>query len=126
MMFIDMILRSLPRSPRALVALVVLWVGGGWMLTGLQDLLLPDEAGYTGGGLQFFGGLVITIAATITFFYFQHQDGEGGKGYSHLETINKYHEAEQRETRIKGAEVTPVFSSHHGEHPPEQPTRKPD
>ena len=114
---IEMILGTIPRSWRAAAALAVLWLGAGWMLTGLQDLVMPDSEGYTGGGLAFGCGLLLTIASGVAFYYWQHMDGEGRR-YNELDTLNKAYEHDEREKRIRQNAATPVFSSHEGEHVP--------
>ncbi len=58
--------------------------------------------------------LIVGLAATVIFYYFQSADREK-KNYNSLETLNTYHEAEQREKKLKENKATPVFSSHGGE-----------
>lgn len=114
MMFLELLLKSWPRSWRAAAALVALIVGGGLLLDGLQALVLPEDQT---GGVRFIIGLAIVIPATVCFYQWQFLDGES-KPYQGLETLNKHHEAKRREERIRSAAVTAVFSSHHGEHVP--------
>lgn len=117
MMFIDMLIKTWPRSWRAAAALLALFVGTGILFDGLQALLLPDQPG---GGFKFFAGLAIALPAVIAFYHYQFMDG-GGRTFNQLETLDKAYGAQLQEQRIRRSTATPVFSSHHGEHVAHKP-----
>lgn len=117
-MFINMILKTIPRSPRAavalLVSLVALWRG----TNGLIPLL--GVSGRVSGFDTFItvACLAIGTVAGVVFYYFQAQDGERvAKPYDPLEVLNHAQETmaqHAHEEKLKHA-ATPVFSSHDGE-----------
>lgn len=116
-MFIDMILKTIPRSIRAGVALVLTFMFLGAGFNELSTLLSADKPSLW-LTVKCVGGLLLGSAAAICFYYFQAQDGGNGH-YSDLPTLNRHYKDEQARQRIEGAEVTPVFSSHEGEIKPE-------
>ncbi len=114
-MFIEMILKTFPRSLRAAGALVVMVICLQQAFTSLQTLLLPDQV--SGGAIvRFVVTLIIGVAAAIAFYYFQTVDGQTTKPHE-VEILNKHYET-QPHSQYKGT-ATPVFSSHDGEIKPD-------
>ncbi len=113
-MFIDMILKTIPRSLRAVVALIVMVVSIQQAFTALQTLLLPGS-GSVGDVIRFTACLVFGVVAAGFFYYYQSLDSVSNGSHQSLETLNAYHEAKNREQRIAENRATPVFSSHDGE-----------
>lgn len=121
-MFIDMILKTIPRSWRAAAALLVALACVQQVFTRLQSLLLSQgNAGLN--GFVFIVALVLGVASTTAFYYFQSVDDRNVEVGS-LETLDKYHRAQAQKERIERP-ATAVFSSHQGEIPPGQLPRKP-
>ena len=103
-MFIEMILKTIPRSLRAAVALIVMLSALWTVYNMLPAMLVMGEVSF--GRVAGFGlGLIIGIAATILFYYFQSVDGEPEGPHKQLETLNKYYEAEQHARRQNGKDV---------------------
>jgi len=77
-MFInDMLFKTIPRSLRAGVALVVMLICLQQAFTSLQSLIVPSEAGVTAWMIVKLGvALLIGIAAAIAFYYFQDVDSQ--------------------------------------------------
>jgi hypothetical protein len=107
-MFMDMLSKTIPRSWRAAIALLVTLLAFGRGLSAIQVLVVPDSD--KSGLFVSILALIIGIVAMIAFFYFQSIDGEPKK-YNELETLNKYYQREQHKQAI----AKPVFSSHEGE-----------
>lgn len=119
-MFIDMILKTIPRSLRAGVALLVMLVALSAANNALAPLLVPGGDGI-GTVLTFVFGFIIGLVAAGYFYYFQSIDGGEPGAHKPLETLNETHIADQRRQRIENAKAAPVFSSHDGEiKPPHQ------
>jgi hypothetical protein len=110
-MFIEMILKTFPRSLRAAGALVVMVICLQQAFTALQSLLLPDQAS-AGAVIRFVVTLIVGVAAAIAFYYFQTIDSQPAKPHE-VEILNKHYES-QPHNQFKGT-ATPVFSSHDGE-----------
>ncbi len=108
-MFIEMILKTFPRSLRAAGALVVMVICLQQAFTTLQTLLLPDQAS-GGAAIRFVITLVIGGAAALAFYYFQTIDSQPAKPHE-VEILNRHYESHNQH---KGM-ATPVFSSHDGE-----------
>ncbi len=123
-MFIDMILKTIPRSIRAAIALVVMLISLQQAFTGLQALILPGDDG-AGVLVEFLLELVMGILAGAAFYYFQAIDDQPAVQDKSLETLNNYHEAEREEQRLRAVKATPVFSSHDGEIIPQERIQPP-
>jgi hypothetical protein len=111
-------MKTIPRSIRAGIALVVSIVLFSAGLDGLQALVAPG--GHSGmDTLKCIGGLLIGTIATVIFYYFQALDGEGsGKGYSEIETLNSYQQSQKEEERYKNVDITPAYGENvHSESP---------
>jgi hypothetical protein len=96
-MFIDMILKTIPRSWRAAVALVGLLLGSGVLLSALQQLVTPGAG--AGAVVKFLLGLVTTVPAAICFYYFQFKDSQA-RAYSDLEVLNSAYKNEQAAKQV--------------------------
>jgi hypothetical protein len=112
-MFIDMILKTIPRSLRAAAALVVMLICLQQGLTSLQALVTAQDAPpYT--AFKFGLAVLVGTAAAVAFYYFQSVDGKPAAQHKELETLNRYHEAERRQQELASHTAKPVFSSHDG------------
>jgi uncharacterized membrane protein YuzA (DUF378 family) len=119
-MFIDMILKTFPRTWQAAVALVVMIVALQQAFMGLQAAVMPDSKLGVWGAIKLVVGLIVGLAAAVAFYYFQSQAEQKPAGsVDQLEMLNKYHEAQKKEEALRHT-ATPVFSSHHGEIKPPQ------
>ncbi len=113
-MFIEMILKTIPRSLRAAIALIVMLFSLQQAFLALQVLILPGDDG-AGPVVKFVVGFLIGTVAGGAFYYFQSIDDQPTGSHKSLETLNTYHEAEREEQRLRAAKATPVFSNHEGE-----------
>ena len=119
-MFIDVILKTIPRSLRAAAALVIMLICLQQGLTSLQVLVTTQNAApYV--AFKFGLALLVGIAAAVAFYYFQSIDGRPVARHKELETLNRYHEAERQQQKLASHTATPVFSSHEGEIRPDKP-----
>lgn len=106
-MFIKMILKTIPRSIRAGVALIVALVLLGSGLKAMQQLLVPGEdSKWT--VVKCIGGLLFGLVAMVLFYYFQSIDGET-KEFNELDTLNKYQESEREKQKLKDVEITHAY-----------------
>jgi hypothetical protein len=114
-MLLSWIVKTIPRSPRAFLALLVMLGSVSLMFSSLTMLFAPAGANATKEAIKFAIGLMIGIPATAVFYYFQHMDEAKSHGKRELEILNNYAEAERRRERIyKQSVATPVYTSHDG------------
>lgn len=102
-----MILKTIPRSIRAGVALFLVFVCFYGGLKALQQILVPGEDSLW-VQFQCYGGLIVGVGAVIAFYYFQSVDGNGG-GYSELDTLTRYHQAEREKQKMQKTEITHAY-----------------
>lgn len=114
-----MLFKAIPRSFRAGVALVLLFIFLPMGLQALGELIVPGEHSVW-LVIRCVGGLLIGVVAGITFYYFQETDGNLGKGTG-LDTVHSYHKDRLEEERLRKAKVTPAYPpDEHHEQPPQQ------
>jgi len=90
-MFLQMILKTIPRSVRAAVALVALILLMGIGLSALKEMATSKTAG-AWVAIRAIGGLFLGAVAGVFFYYYQERDEKPAE-YNELETLSKYHEA---------------------------------
>jgi hypothetical protein len=123
-MVIEMIRKTIPRSPRAAVALVIslaaLWRG----TNGLVPLMGIGEKATGLGTLVTVLCLVVSLVAGVVFYYYQARDGVSAtSSYNELEVLNHAQEIaakQAKEEQLRHA-ATPVFSSQAGAVKPPSP-----
>jgi hypothetical protein len=113
-MLLSWIVKTIPRSPRAFLALLVMLGSVSLMFSALQALFVPTGVNATNESLKFIVGLIIGVPSTAIFYYFQHMDETKSHGKRELEILNNYAEAERRERVYKQSVATPVYTSHDG------------
>lgn len=113
-MLLSWIVKTIPRSPRAFLALLVMAGSIMLLFSSLTMLFAPAGANATKEAIKFCVGLIIGVPATAVFYYFQHMDEAKSHGKRELEILNNYAEAERRERIYKQSIATPVFNSHTG------------
>lgn len=120
-MLLSWIVKTIPRSPRAFLALLVMLGSVSLLFSSLTTLFAPTGANTTREALKFIVGLIIGVPATAVFYYFQHMDEAKNHSRRELEILNNYAEAEKRERIYKQSVATPVFTSHGGQVEPRSP-----
>ena len=103
------IVKTIPRSPRAFLALLVMLGSTSLMFSALQAFFVPTGVNATNEGLKFIVGLVLGVPATAVFYYFQHMDEAKKHGKNELEILNHYVEAERRERVYKESVAKPAY-----------------
>lgn len=102
-----MILKTIPRSLRAGVALVALIIFLGTGLSSLRQLLIPgDDSVWI--VIKCIGGILIGSLAAGIFYYFQTID-QGVSSYGGLETLSKYHQDEQSRQLQEKVKIKPAY-----------------
>jgi len=96
-MFLQMILKTIPRSFRAGVALVFLMILMGVGLSALKELATSKTAD-AWVAARAIGGLILGAVAGVFFYYYQARDEKPAE-YNELETLSKYHEAEWKKSQ---------------------------
>lgn len=102
-----MILKTIPKSLRAGVALFVVFVCFYGGLQAFQQLLLPGDDSFWVVA-KCVGGLIIGVIAIVFFYYFQSVDGSGSK-YSEIDTLSKYHQTEREKQKLSNVEITHAY-----------------
>ena len=106
-MFIEMLLKTIPRSFRAFLALVLTIIFMGVGLDSLRDLILLDtDSSWL--VVKCIGGIILGFITTGFFFYYQSLD-KTSKSYNDLETLNKYQQAEREKQKLKDVEITHAY-----------------
>lgn len=113
-MLLSWIVKTIPRSPRAFLALLVMLGSVSLLFSSLTVLFAPTGANVTKEAIKFAVGLIIGVPATAVFYYFQHMDEAKSHGKRELEILNNYAEAEKRERVYKQSIARPIFTSHDG------------
>lgn len=113
-MLLSWIVKTIPRSPRAFLALLVMVGSVSLLFSSLTALFAPTGANATKEAIKFAVGLMIGVPATAIFYYFQHMDEAKTHGKRELEILNNYAEAEKRERIYKQSVATPVYTSQDG------------
>jgi hypothetical protein len=120
-MLLSWIVKTIPRSPRAFLALLVMLGSISLVFSGLIELFVPSGVNTTTVIMKVVVGLAIGLPATAVFYYFQHMDEAKNHNKRELEILNNYAEAKRRERIYKQSVVTPVFTSHDGPVVPKSP-----
>lgn len=113
-MLLSWIIRTIPRSPRAFLALLVMVGSVSLLFSALTSLFDPATNVPGREALKFAVGLIIGLPATAVFYYFQHMDETNHRGKRELEILNSYAESEKRDWLYKQNAATPVFTSKTG------------
>lgn len=128
-MLLSIIIKSIPRSPRALLTFVVMLGSTSLLFSALTELFTPSGANAAMSAVKFVVGLAIGLPATALFYYWQHQDQTKTHEMNRLDVLNNYAEAEKRDRIYKQSVATPVFTSQGapiGSHTQGQPIMDPD
>lgn len=112
-MLLSWIVKTIPRSPRAFLALLIMVGSVSLLFSSLTGLFDPSNVNATREALKFVVGLVIGLPATTVFYYFQHMDETKSHKKHELEILNQYAETEKRRV-YKPSMAKPVFSSQAG------------
>jgi hypothetical protein len=123
-MLLSWIVKTIPRSPRAFLALLVMLGSVSLLFSALTALFAPTGANTAAEGLKFIVGLAIGLPATAVFYYFQHMDEAKVHTKRELDLLNNYVEREKRDRIYKDSKATPVFNSQTGS-APSKPSQKP-
>jgi|GEM_PF-4676729 len=131
-MFLSMIIKTIPRSPRALLALIVMLGSVSLLLSALTELFAPNNNSPTMSAVKFGVGLAIGLPATVVFYYWQHLDQTKSHEIQKLEVLDRYAEAEKRQRVYKQNTASPAYPPMSATSPPPpvadiqpQPTRPP-
>jgi hypothetical protein len=123
-MLLSWIIKTIPRSPRAFLALVVMLGSTSLLFSALTELFAPNGVNTTMTAVKFVVGLLIGLPSTALFYYWQHMDQTQVTGVNRLELLNNYAQAEKRDRIFKQSSATPVFTSLGGQ-VPSQPEPSP-
>lgn len=126
-MFFSWIVRTIPRSIRAFLALLVMLGSLSLLFSALQGLFVPSDAASRTTVIKLIVGLVIGLPATGVFYYFQTMDERKRHGHDRLEILNRYAESDKERRIYADSTAKPVFNSHDGaiEGEVQQPSKKP-
>lgn len=108
-MLLSWIIKTIPRSPRAFLALLVVVGSISLAFSGLTELFVPNGADTAKVAMMCIAGLAIGLPATALFYFFQHADERQRHDASELDILSKYHEAEQRDRIYKDSHATVIF-----------------
>jgi hypothetical protein len=111
-MLLSWIVKTIPRSWRALAALLIMLGSVGVAFTALQELFLAAGASTGDVVLRLAIGLIVGLPATAVFYYFQTMDDYKRHSRHELEILNDYADAARRDRVYKESRATPAFTSH--------------
>lgn len=111
-MLLSWIIKTIPRSPHAFLALLVMVGSLSLAFSGLTELFVPTGVNTAKVAMKCIVGLAIGLPATALFYYFQHMDERKRHNASELDILNRYHTSEQLDRVYKDSKATVVFSSH--------------
>lgn len=114
-MLLSWIIKTIPRSPRAFLALLVMLGSVSLIFSALTELFVPSGVNVSEVLMKIVVGLGLGLPATAIFYYFQHLDEAKTHHKRELDILNNYMESEKRDRVYKQSTATSVFDSHSGE-----------
>jgi hypothetical protein len=97
-MLLSWIVKTIPRSPRALFMLVIVLGSLAMLFSGLQNLFVPDDGVHTETVVRIVVGVALGLPATVIFYYFQAMDDHRrhDRRQQDLEIMNGYIDSQKR------------------------------
>lgn len=95
-MLLSWIIKTIPRSPRTFLALLVMLGSVSLIFSALTELFVPSGVNSSVVIMKVVVGLAIGLPATAVFYYFQHMDETNRHNKRELEILNSYMDHQNR------------------------------